>query len=87
VERRVVKQYIGSLFDLFAELVEAFDNNRGIYFSFYNVRIQVLVPMQKTSDVETTSMRGGWNVNDRAKRLPSIRNIGSQAKTTDIKIP
>ena len=87
VERRVVKQYIGSFFDLFAELLEAFHNNRGIYFPFYNVRIQVVVPSQKTSDVETTAMRGCWNGNDRANWLPSIRNRRSQAKTTDITIP
>ena len=58
MERRVVKQYIGSFFDLFTELLEAFHNNRCIYFPFYNVRIQVVVPSQKTSDVETTAMRG-----------------------------
>ena len=87
MERRVVKQYIGSFFDLFTELLEAFHNNRGIYFPFYNVRIQVVVPSQKTSDVETTAMRGCWNGNDRANWLPSIRNRRSQAKTTDITIP
>ena len=87
MERRVVKQYIGSFFDLFPELLEAFHNNRGIYFPFYTVRIQVVVPIQKTSDVETTAMRGCWNGNDRANWLPSIRNRRSQAKTTDITIP
>ena len=87
VERRVVKQYIGSFFDLFTELLEAFHNNRCIYFPFCNVRIQVVVPIQKTSDVETTAMRGCWNGNDRANWLPSIRNRRSQAKTTDITIP
>jgi len=87
VERRVVKKYIRSFFDLFTELIEAFHNNRCIYFPFHNIRIQVVVPMQKTSDVETTAMRGCWNFNDRAKRLPSIRHIRRQAKTTAIKIP
>ena len=87
VERRVVKQYVGSFFDLFAELLEAFHNNRCIYFPFHHARIQVVVPIQKTSDVETMAMRGCWNFNDRADRLPRIRNIRGQAKTTDIKIP
>ena len=48
VERRVVKQYRGSFFDLFAELIKAFHDNRCIYFPFHNARIQVVVPMQKT---------------------------------------
>jgi hypothetical protein len=39
VERRVVEKYIGSFLDLFAELIKAFHNNRGIYFPFNNVRI------------------------------------------------
>jgi len=48
MERRVIKKYRGSFFDLFAELVKAFHNNRCIYFPFYNVRIQLMVLMQKT---------------------------------------
>ena len=48
VERGVVKKDIGSFCDLFAELIEAFYNNRCVYFPFYNVRIQVVVPIQKT---------------------------------------
>ena len=87
MERRVIKKYIGSFFDLFAELVKAFHNNRCIYFPFYNVRIPLIVSIQKTSDVETTVMRRCWNVNDRSYRLPSIRNRRRQAKATDIKIP
>jgi len=47
MERRVVKQYIGSFVDLFAELIEALHNNRCIYFPFHNVRIEVVVPIQK----------------------------------------
>ena len=87
MERRVVKQYIGSFVDLLAELVETFYNNRCIYFPFYTVRIQVIGPIQKTSDVETTAMRRCWNVNDRSYRLPRIRNRRRQAKATDINIP
>src|SRR5262249_20517003 len=87
VERRIVKKYIGSFFDLFAELIEAFYNDRCIYFPFYNVRIQLMVSMQKTSDVETTAMRGCGNFNDRSYRLPRLRNRRRQAKTTDITIP
>ena len=48
VERRVVKKYLGSFFDLVAELIEAFHNNRCIYFPFHNDRIQVVVAIQKT---------------------------------------
>jgi hypothetical protein len=47
VERRVVKPYIGSFVDLLTELIEAFHHNRGIDFSFYNVRIEVIVPIQE----------------------------------------
>jgi len=47
VERRVVKKDIGSFCELFAELLEAFYNNRCVYFPFYNTRIQVIVPIQK----------------------------------------
>src|SRR5215831_10305705 len=32
-------------------------------------------------------MRGGWNCKGRAHRLPSRRTLGSQTKTTAIKIP
>ena len=42
------KQYIGSFFDLFAELIEAFHNHRCIYFPFHHARIQLVVPIQKT---------------------------------------
>jgi len=48
VERRVIKKDIGSFGNLFTELIEAFYNNRCVYFSFYNARIQVVVPIQKT---------------------------------------
>ena len=61
MERRVVQQFRGSFFDLFAELVEAFHNHRCIYFPFYNVRIQGVMSIQKASDVETMAMRGCWN--------------------------
>src|SRR5215467_5553584 len=87
MERRVIKQYIGSFVELLAELCKAFYNNRCIYFPFYNVRIQLIVPLQKPEDVETTAMRGCWNGQDRSSRLPSIRNRRRQAKATDIKIP
>ena len=64
VERRVVKKDIGSFCELFAELLEAFYNNRCVYFPFYNTRIQVIVPMQKPSDVEATAMRRCGNFHD-----------------------
>ena len=64
VERRIIKKYIGSFFDLLAELVEAFYNNRHIYFTFHYARIQIIMPIQKTQDIETTAMCGCWNFND-----------------------
>ena len=64
VEKSVVKQDLGAFFELFAEWIEAFHNHRCIYFPFHNVRIEVVVPIQKASDVETTAMRGGWHCTD-----------------------
>ena len=53
----VIEKHICSFCELLAELFKTFDNSCCVHFPFNEVRLQIIAPMQKTQDVETTAMR------------------------------
>jgi hypothetical protein len=69
----MIKQHITALGQLLTQLIKALDNNCRIDVAFDQIWPQVVVPFQKTSDIQASTMACRRLLKGGASRLLRVR--------------
>jgi hypothetical protein len=87
MQRGIGKQDLAARGNLRTQRVEALSHDRRIDTAFDHVRIQIVVTLQKRSDIQTPTMACGRPCHGGASRLPRVRQRGLSAEASPLKIP